>query len=102
MTDDKALEAAVIAFNRVLLNQPDDCRDQPAAMQAAIRAYLAALEANGRAIVRVERVNGDSINEFRANISPEFYRTGDCVLAWVNEADLTNSEMRAMIAAAKE
>jgi hypothetical protein len=47
MIDPKALEAAAIAFNRILLNQPDDCRDQPAAMQAAITAYLQAREQDG-------------------------------------------------------
>ena len=38
------VERACIAYNHILLNQPEDQRDQTLAMKAAIRAMLEGLE----------------------------------------------------------
>lgn len=42
---DEQLRRACIAYNSVLLHQPEDCRDQTAAMHAAIAPLLSRLSA---------------------------------------------------------
>lgn len=42
---DDELRRACIAYNSVLLHQPEDCRDQTAAMHAAISPLLSRLSA---------------------------------------------------------
>jgi hypothetical protein len=56
--------------------------------QAAVTAYLAAMEAGGFVMARVEPVHGANIDEWRTNISLDLYRSGDLVLAWVNQGDI--------------
>lgn len=101
----KAIEAAARGLAAAQGDDLDSLAEWHAAnvydeAKAAITAYLAAMKAEGFVMVRVERVSGGDIADWRANLSPELHETGDCVLAWVNEGDLTTAEINAMIAAA--
>lgn len=56
--------------------------------RVGLPAYLAAMEAEGFVMARAEPVHGANIDEWRTNISLDLYRSGDLVLAWVNQGDI--------------
>lgn len=80
----KAIEAAARAIEWALadhLHAEEAARD-------CITAYLAAMKAEGFVMARAEPVHGANIDEWRTNISLDLYRSGDLVLAWVNQGDI--------------
>lgn len=41
-----------------------------------------------------EYVEGDNMEEWRKNLSPEFWAMGDARIAWVNEGDAVMAQMK--------
>lgn len=77
-----ALERTLRTLNAITVD------DESRADARLIRALIERERAGGEraAVVRYQRIH--DIKKAWRDLSPDLYRTGDCILVWVNEGDI--------------
>jgi len=98
-----AIDYAIAALGKIdgaSAMSEDDFTAWHAASLARVLGANNGVEKDVASVIRAERVKGSTMCEWRKNISPALNGSGDVVLCWANEGDLSVSELSA--ASAKE